>query len=168
MHHSLSHQVYLLEIYKSLSAANTSIRACIKENKIFRNLKCRPCIYQKTRWLGGQNLLFSAKKAYERGAFNGDIKCPIKLDVIEMYIQVLMPAYLFTLGMEKNRSSIGDVIPAVLRLIHIWDKMEVNDAKVKELCFFLIHFTRIKYKYELESPVYQVRIVCLQNNFKFS
>jgi hypothetical protein len=62
----------------------------------------------------------------------------------------------FTLGMEKNRSSISDVIPAVLRLVHVWDKMEVNDTKAKELCFFLIHFTRLKFKYELESQVYQV------------
>ena len=101
MHHSLSNQVYLLEIYKKLSASNTSIRAKIKENKIFKNLKCRPCIYQKTRWLGGQNLLYSAKRAYDKGAFDGDIKCPVELEVIEMYIQVLLPAYEFTLGMEK-------------------------------------------------------------------
>jgi hypothetical protein len=73
-----------------------------------------------------------------------------------MYLQVLLPAYEFPLGMEKNRSSISDVIPAVLRLIHVWDKTEVNDPKAKELCFFLIHFTRLKFKYELDSQVYQV------------
>jgi hypothetical protein len=93
MNHALSNQVYLLELYKTLSAASTSIRASIKENKVFKNLKCRPCIYQKTRWLGGQNLFFCAKRAYEKGAYDGDIKCPVELEVIEMYLQVLLPAY---------------------------------------------------------------------------
>jgi hypothetical protein len=39
MNHALSNQVYLLELYKTLSASNTSIRASIKENKVFKNLK---------------------------------------------------------------------------------------------------------------------------------
>ena len=67
-----------------------------------------------------------------------------------------MPAYWLTLAMQKNRSSIADIIPGVLRLVNIWDKMELQDAKAKELCYFLIHFAIIKFKYELESPIYQV------------
>ena len=49
------------------------------------------------------NLFYCAKRAYEKGAFDDDIKCPVELEVIEMYLQVLLPAYEFTLGMEKNR-----------------------------------------------------------------
>jgi len=103
MNHALSNQVYLLELYKTLSASNTSIRASIKENKVFKNLKCRPCIYQKTRWLGGQNLFYCAKRAYEKGAFDDDIKCPVELEVIEIYLQVLLPAYHMNLHLEWKR-----------------------------------------------------------------
>ena len=68
-----------------------------------------------------------------------------------------MPAYQSTLGLQRNRSSIADVIPGVLYLTYVWDKMDLADyPEAKELCFFFIHFTRIKFKYELSSPVYQV------------
>jgi hypothetical protein len=59
---------------------------------------------------------------------------------------------------EKSRTSIADIIPAVLYLINAWNKMEVEDLEVKELCYFLIHFMRIQFKYELNSKVYQVKI----------
>jgi hypothetical protein len=77
-----------------------------------------------------------------------------------MYIQILLPGYQFTLGMQSNHSSIADVIPSVLRLVFVWNKMEIEDAKGRELCYFLIHFLRIKFKDELNSPIYQVNVKC--------
>jgi len=154
-------QKYLLEILTTLSKANSEIRNCIETNKVFKNLKCRPKLNQKTRWCAAITLLLSNKRAFEKGAYDNETVCPITFHEIETYIQILMPAYWLTLAMQKNRSSIADIIPGVLRLVHIWDKMELQDAKAKELCYFLIHFARIKFKYELESPIYQV---CLISN----
>ena len=74
-------------------------------------------------------LLLSNKRAYD-----DDIVCPVSIQEIEICIQILMPAYWLTLVMQKNRSFITDIIPGILRLIHIWDKMELKDAKAKELC----------------------------------
>jgi hypothetical protein len=137
--HALSHQKYLLEILTDLSRFNSESRNCIKTNIIFRELKCRPKIYKKTRWLGVINLLFSNKRAYDNGAYE-NLECPVDFETIELYIQVLLPAYYITLGWEKSRTSIADIIPAVLYLINAWNKIEVKDFEVKELCYFLIHF----------------------------
>jgi hypothetical protein len=66
---------------------------------------------------------------------------------------------------KKSNSSIADVIPQVLLLIQYWDKVEVSNNEAKELCYFLIHFVRIKFKYELESPIYQVKSYDVFKNF---
>lgn len=103
---------YLLEIFRILSISNDTIRSSIKLNRIFKNLLCRPRIYQKTRWCGGILLLFSNKRAYDKGAYDlPGVTCPVSLETIELYIQLLLPAYYTTLGWEKNNSSIADVIP---------------------------------------------------------
>lgn len=41
-------------------------------------------------------------------------------------------------------------------MINAWDKMEIAEEKAKELCYFLIHFVKEKFKYELESEIYHV------------
>jgi len=155
---ALVKQGVCLNICKTLSSANAELRNSIKANHVFRNLKCRTRIYQKTRWCGAILLLFSNKRAYDNGAYDGEISCPKALVQIETYIQILMPAYYATLGWEKNRSSIADVIPQVLFLIDFWTKFVTDDKEAQELCFFLIHFVKVKFKYEIESEIYQVII----------
>ena len=41
-------------------------------------------------------------RAYDAGAFDNDIQCPVSIELIEIYIQILLPAYQVTLGFEKN------------------------------------------------------------------
>ena len=136
-------------------------------------MKSRLRIYQKTRWCGAILLLMSNKRAYDRGCYENGVACPVDLDTIETYIQILKPAYLTTLGWEKNNTSIADVIPQVLFLIEFWTKMEIKNNEARELCYFLIHFIKIKFEYELGSQVYHVKIYILnfetfsKNNFFF-
>jgi hypothetical protein len=78
-----------------LNSANSGIRNCIEKNRIFRNLKCRPKLDQKTRWSSALLMLLSVKKAYENGAFDGDITCPIPYETIEVYIQILFTSLAF-------------------------------------------------------------------------
>ena len=84
MTHAFANQKYLLKILSKLSSSNSEVRNCIQSNKLFRNLKCRPKIYQKTRWCAAIILLFSNKRAYDKGAYDQDIVCPIPLDIIEV------------------------------------------------------------------------------------
>ena len=64
---------------KTLSSANPELRKSTKANHVFRNLKCRPNIYHKIRWCGAILILFSNKKAYGNGAYDGEISCQIAL-----------------------------------------------------------------------------------------
>ena len=55
-------------------------------------------MYQKTR-CSAIILLFSNKRAYDKGLYDGYIVCPtsnIPINIIEVYIKVVMPAYKFT------------------------------------------------------------------------
>ena len=67
-----------------------------------------------------------------------------------------MPAYKLNLGLQNSSSSIADVISGVFRLKFLWEHMDTTDSE-QEFIYFLIHFLLKKFKYELESPVYQVR-----------
>ena len=153
--HAINNQKYLLEIIKKLNESNSTIRNTIMINRIFRDLKCRPKLDNKTRWSSALLLLLSVKRAYDKGAFNDDIVCPVSLDLIETYIQILLPAYKLSVMWQKNNSSIADVIPNILSLINKWEKFDV-DQEAKELCLFLIHFVREKFKYEFKSEIYKV------------
>ena len=55
---------------------------------MFRDLKCRPKIFQKTRWLDAINLLLSTKRAYDKDAFDekNEIECPVDYATIEINI----------------------------------------------------------------------------------
>jgi hypothetical protein len=60
------------------------------------------------RWLGAINLLFSNKRAYYNGVYE-NLAYPVDYETIELYIQVLLPAYYISLGWEKSRTSIADI-----------------------------------------------------------
>ena len=84
-----------------------------------------------------------------------DFQCPVAIEDIEEYIQILMPAYQLNLGLQGSNSSIGDVLPGIMRLRQLWSHMEVIGEK-KELIYFLLHFLQKKFSYEFKSPIYHV------------
>ena len=75
----------------------------------------------------------------------------------------MTPAYFITLGSEKNTLSIAGVIPQVLFLIEYWTKLDIKNREAKELCYFLIHFIKIKFEFELNSPIYHLNINKTEN-----
>lgn len=121
---------------------------------IFEELKCRPKIENKTRWFSQLYVLLWAQSSYKKKAFR-EIGCPVSLEVIESYIQILLPAYKANLGLQSLSSSIADVLPVVFRLQYIWEHMEVEQEQ-QELVYFLIIFLKRKFEFELASPVYKV------------
>ena len=62
-------------------------------------------------------LLDCFHKAYIRGLFTSEFKCPISLEEIEFYLQILLPAFQFNLIMQKTRSTIADVLPTLVIMI---------------------------------------------------
>ena len=82
-------------------------------------------------------MLQSFQKAYSRNAFPYDDPCTVSLEVIEKYMQILLPAYQFNLIMQLSNSTIGDVLPALQIMISKWSRMNVTGV-YKSLCRDLI------------------------------
>ena len=100
-------------------------------------------------------MLAAFQKAYKRDAFHENNPCPISLEVIECYMQILLPAFNFNLIMQKNSSTIADVLPNIMILISKLTRMDVS-GNYKSLCNYLISAFKHKFKYELNSNVYSV------------
>jgi hypothetical protein len=97
----------------------------------------------------------SIKRAYDRDAFTDDCPCAIDLETTEIYLQILKPAYKVSIGFQKNNSNICDVIPNILHLIDFWTNLDVP-VPAKRLCRLLITCVMHKFKFELNSSIYQV------------
>jgi hypothetical protein len=66
-----------------------------------------------------------------------------------------MPAYQLNLEWESDLASIADVVPSVLILINKYERAQV-DSEPRELCYFLVHYLKEKFNYELN---YHVNII---------
>lgn len=108
-----------------------------------------------TRWSASYMMLESFQKAYLRKAFADDNPCPVKLETIELYMQILLPAFKFNLVMQKTSCSIADVVPNLLIMISKWNRMELTGV-YKNLCNLLIAAFKHKFAYEMNSTVYSV------------
>lgn len=108
-----------------------------------------------TRWSSAYLMLESVKRAYENNVFNENFLCPVSLETIDTYLQILSPAYRISLGFQKNSSCISDVLPSLHKLIEIWENMNVP-GNAKRLCKLLVLTTKNKFNYELTSPIYKV------------
>ncbi len=104
-------------------------------------------------------MLESIQRAYKSSLFNNnDCVCPVSLEDIETYLQILKPAYLVSNGFQKNDCSISTVIPSIQRLICMWSRMELPIEK-KRLCKLLVITVKTKFSFELNSDVYKVNQV---------
>ena len=81
------------------------------------------------------------------------IDCPLKIDQIEFYLQILLPAYKFSVGCTK--ANIGEVVPSILILFNTWTKLS-ELTKFKSICEKFIKCFKKHFAYELQSNVYLV------------
>ena len=100
-------------------------------------------------------MLLSVKNAYDKNMFNADNPCSVSLETVEIYTQILQPAYILSLQLQLNHSTIADVIPSVKQLINTYIQMELPETK-RELCNYLVTALREKFYYELNSETYKV------------
>ena len=69
--------------------------------------------------------------------FANDLVCPVSYERIVVYLQILAPAFNFNLHMQKTTTSIGEVVPWLIRIIEIWSLFDV-DEEMEVLCDDLI------------------------------
>ena len=83
---------------------------CFKKKNRIRNENL-------TRWSSSFLILNSFSKAYLKKCFENGLKCPVSQEKIEFYLNLLLPAYRFSLLYQRNKCHIGDVLPGLLLLI---------------------------------------------------
>ena len=96
-----------------MNKSNAHFKRVFKLSRVFRKKKCRLRLEIKTRWSTFYLLLLSTKKAYDKGAFSKGAQCPVSLQTIETYFQILKPLYLLNVSFQSNHSTIADVIPGI-------------------------------------------------------
>jgi len=154
------------EILRKLSKSNATVRNSISLNRFFKDHKFRLRLESPTRWGSAFLVLESVKRAYDRGAFSGDLACPISLATIETYIKVLKPAYELSTTLQLKASSTCDVIPSLIHLMTHWETLAVCGAP-KELCYRLITNLKSKFRYEFSSPCYRSAPILKIANIKY-
>jgi hypothetical protein len=100
-------------------------------------------------------VLESIKRAIDQGAFAEYDACPFDLETIEIYLQILFPAYELSIAFQKQDSTISDTLPALYRLIYTWETMIVSEFYqpfIKEL----VESIKLYFSYEMNLPIYKV------------
>ena len=72
---------------------------------------------------------------------------------------ILIPAYLFNIGLQRQSATIAEVIPSVLRAISDWEMLKDKTSLIGiKLCDLLISQFKKRFDYELNSHLYQVSL----------
>jgi hypothetical protein len=75
--------------------------------------------------------------------------------MVELYLQILLPAYRFIIGFQRTKANIAEVVPSLLVLFSIWNRLARN-KRFKCICLKMIESFKLKFDYELKSNVYLV------------
>ena len=97
------------KIIRILNQTNSSIKRSVIQSEPFRNKKCRLRLENATRWSSGFLMLESIKRAYDRGVID-ESEFPVRLEIIELYLQILKPAYLLNVFFQSDHSTIEDTV----------------------------------------------------------
>jgi len=143
----------------------TKIRNTIELNKVFANQKCRLRLENSTRWGSGFLMLERIKKAYSKGLFNldkQDLNLPVPISIINTYLKILKPIYLLNIHLQRDNSSIGEIIPAILNIINKLEIIKLTpklSSSCNSLCELLREEIKTRFNYELNSEIYQVKFL---------
>jgi hypothetical protein len=88
-----------------------------------------------------------------------DLRSPVAISIIDDYLRILKPAYIFNLNMQRNSTCIGEVVPYVLKIINSWERIANSPSvckSIKHLCELLIIQVRKRFDYEINSDIYKV------------
>ncbi|CAF0789124.1 unnamed protein product [Brachionus calyciflorus] len=142
-------------ILSSLSSYAAKNKNSINTCKFFIKKKARLRIENTTRWSSSFLMLESFQKAILRDAFPRDKPCPVSLEIIETYLQILLPAFQMNLIIKKSKSTTADIFPTLNIILSKWNRMNV-EGNYRVLCNNLISAFKHKFKDELNSSIYKV------------
>ncbi len=147
------------EILKSLCCSNAQVRRSISLSHVFRLKKGKLRLANATRWSSAYLMLESVKRAYDRNCFEeSGYQCLVPLRLIELYLQILKPAYILTNNWQRDKAGIHDVYLGVSKLLFELPRFNVTGS-AKEFCVMLYRCVSNKFDYELNSSIYKVKLI---------
>ena len=148
----------LSKMLVTLSRYAASVRVSILKSPNFIKKKVRLQVENKTRWSSSFLMLESFYRAHQASAFLEDNPCPVTYERIQKYLLILLPAYQFNLIMQKDKSSIADVLPSLEIMLSKWARMELY-GEYNVLRNHLIAAFKHKFSYEINSSIYSVAAI---------
>jgi hypothetical protein len=100
-------------------------------------------------------MLESFYRAYKANAFTEENSYPVTFTKIQKYLLILLPSYQFNLIMQKDKSSIADVLPLLDIMLSKWIRMDLF-GEYNVLRNNLIAAFKHKFSYEIKSNIYNV------------
>jgi len=146
------------KMLKTLSSFAASNKASIIDAQLTISKKSKLQCDNFTRWFSSYLMLQSFRRAYLNGVFSDEYQCPYALKEIETYLQILLPAYQFSLIMQKNFATISDVLPSLMIMLSKWERMILEDED-KQFCYYLIAAFKFKFQFELNSNICSGRAI---------
>jgi hypothetical protein len=107
-------------------------------------------------------MLETIKKAHSLElleSLDNSLKCPVSISIIKDYLKVLKPAYILNINLQRNTSSIAEVIPAISKIMNNWETIVATTGiseSIKNLCKLLIEQFKKRFHYEMKCDIYQV------------
>lgn len=125
--------------------------------------KDQKCTLSRSHWIRWDSvfkMFLSFWKSYDRGVFVGQYTCPYSMEVIEKYLQILLPLFIISQNFQSKDSSICTVIPSLLMTIHATlMRMILRDDDQNTFRLALVKYMLVKFKHELKSDTYQAAAV---------
>lgn len=144
------------DLLQALCCSNAQVRRSINLSNTFRLKKGKLRLANATRWSSAYLMLESVKRAYDRGCYEeSNFQCPVPLDTIELYLQILKPAYILTNNWQREKAGIHDVFLGISKLLFELPRFNVSGS-AKEFCVTLYRCINNKFDYELNSSIYKV------------
>ena len=143
-------------VLRNLSRFAANIKHTIDLMKIYLDKKCQVRCENATRWGSSFLMLAAFIRAFDKGAFDGEHKCPYTRETLEKYFQILLPIYQFNLHVQKTDSNISEVVPLLATLIESKLKRMDLTGTFKAFAVLMIKAIEKKFNFELNSDEYCV------------
>jgi hypothetical protein len=140
---------------RSLSDFVKNTRKSAKRCELHDSSRSKLVRQNFTRWNSSFLMLLSFYKSYNRGVFNQNYVCCQTKEEIESYLQILLPVYMLTNKLQKEKANISHVVPSILIVVYGYiDRMILENKEHESFKNFLVTYLLEKFQYELNSSIY--------------
>lgn len=156
---SINENQNFAEMLGDLSRFAATSRRSTKIAEINSSLKSKLRCENATRWSSSYLMLITFLTCFNNGTFSDDYFPPFSRSVIETYVQILKPCYLFSVLVQRSLCTIGEVVPLLYLTILNTERLDLENEDLNEAKLYrneLVELIKIRFNYELLSKAYKV------------